>query len=372
MLRPGILDRVIDRPHVLLSAAQSLDGFLDDTSPERLVLSTEDDFAVVDRLRAEADAILVGAGTVRADNPRLLVRSPDLRRQRLEQGKPEQPVKVTLTTRGLDPGAQFFTVGDTEKIVYAPPGVADRLKHVATVVDAGEPPDFGRVLDDLGARGIKNLLVEGGGGIHTRFLAEGLADELRLAIAPFFVGQPDAPRFVGPGLYPRPLRLTAARELTGMAILEYRAADEPTGRDVQRLREAIALAAECPPSHTFRVGAVVTDADGEVIATGHSGEGDPLNHAEEAALAKCEGDPRLAGATVYSSLEPCSNRSSHPRSCTQLILDAGIPRVVFAWREPPVFVDAQGTELLRQAGRHVVEVPALTPEVQRENTHLTF
>jgi 5-amino-6-(5-phosphoribosylamino)uracil reductase len=363
---------VIDRPYVLLSAAQSLDGFLDNTSPERLVLSTEDDFAIVDRLRAEADAVLVGAGTVRADNPRLLVRSPELRRQRLDQGKPEQPVKVTLTTRGLDPGAQFFTVGDTEKIVYAPPGAADTLKDVATVVDAGDPPDFGRVLDDLGARGIKNLLVEGGGGIHTRFLAEGLADELRLAIAPFFVGQPDAPRFVGPGLFPRPLRLTSARELTGMAILEYRAAEEPTGRDVRRLREAIALAAECPPSHTFRVGAVVVDAEGEVVATGHSGEGDPLNHAEEAALAKCEGDPRLAGATIYSSLEPCSNRSSHPRSCTRLILDAGIPRIVFAWREPPVFVDAQGTELLRQAGRHVVEVPALTPEVQRENTHLEF
>jgi 5-amino-6-(5-phosphoribosylamino)uracil reductase len=157
-----------------------------------------------------------------------------------------------------------------------------------------------------------------------------------------------------------------------MAILEYRAAAEPTGRDVQRLKEAIALAAQCPPSHTFRVGAVITDAGGEVVATGHSGEGDPANHAEEAALAKCAGDPRLAGATMYSSLEPCSHRSSHPRSCTQLVLDAGIPRVVFAWREPPVFVDARGTELLRQAGRHVVEVPALTPEVQRENTHLDF
>lgn len=79
---------MITRPHVLLSAAQSLDGFLDDTSPERLVLSTEDDFAVVDRLRAEADAIFVGAGTVRADNPRLLVRSPELRKWRLAQENP--------------------------------------------------------------------------------------------------------------------------------------------------------------------------------------------------------------------------------------------------------------------------------------------
>ena len=77
-------------------------------------------------------------------------------------------------------------------------------------------------------------------------------------------------------------------------------------------------------------------------------------------------------STVYSSLEPCSHRGSHPLSCTQLILDAGIPRVVFAWREPPVFVDARGTELLRAAGRPVVEVPELTPEVPRENTYLKF
>ena len=175
---------------------------------------------------------------------------------------------------------------------------------------------------------------------------------------------------MGPGLYPRPLVLTSAQELQGMAILEYRAAGEPTGRDVQRLKEAIALAAECPPSHTFRVGAVITDADGEVVATGHSGEGDPSNHAEEAALAKCAGDPRLAGATMYSSLEPCSHRSSHPRSCTQLILDAGLPRVVFAWREPSVFVDCVGAETLEAAGRRVIEVPALAADVRRANTHI--
>jgi len=363
----GILGRV----YVLLSAAQSLDGYLDDTTGERLVLSTEDDFAEVDRLRAEADAILVGAGTVRADNPRLLVRSPELIRERLAQGRPEQPAKVTLTSTGdLDPDSQFFAVGDNEKFVYAPKGVADRFMDRATVVDVGDPPELQLVLDDLAARGIERLLVEGGGRIHTMFLEQGLADELRLAIAPVFVGDPRAPRFVGPGAFPRPLELVEMRSLQGMAVLRYRAAAEPDAADLRRLREATALAAECPPSATFRVGAVITGETGEVIATGHSGEGDPANHAEEAALAKCVGDPRLKKATIYSSLEPCSHRKSHPASCTHLILDAGIPRVVFAWREPPVFVDARGAELLEKAGRRVVEVPALAPEVRRENTHL--
>ncbi|MFE0022919.1 deaminase, partial [Amycolatopsis sp. NPDC059021] len=130
-------------------------------------------------------------------------------------------------------------------------------------------------------------------------------------------------------------------------------------------------AARCPPSATFRVGAVVTDAEGAVLATGHSGEGDPRNHAEQAALAKLDpSDPRLATATMYSSLEPCSVRSSSPASCTRLILDAGIPRVVFAWREPEIFVVCEGAEQLEAAGRRVVEVPALARDVMRENTHL--
>jgi pyrimidine deaminase RibD-like protein len=141
-------------------------------------------------------------------------------------------------------------------------------------------------------------------------------------------------------------------------------------RDVQRLREAIELADRCPPSATFRVGAVITDAHDEVLATGFSGETDPHDHAEEAALAKLGSDPRLAGATIYSSLEPCSSRASRPVTCTRHILDAGIPRIVFAWREPVVFVDAEGAELLRAAGREVVEIPELADLARRANTHL--
>lgn len=360
------------RPHVLLSAAQSLDGYLDDAGATRLLLSNEDDFAEVDRLRAEADAILVGAGTVRADNPRLLVRSAELRRERVAAGRPEQPVKVTVTSSGkLDPAARFFTVGDTEKLVYAPRGSADSLSAVATVVEAGGPPRLEHILDDLGARGIRTLLVEGGGAVHTQFLDAGLADELRLAIAPIMVGDPRAPRFLGPGAFPRPLELTEVRRLGEVAVLRYRAAAEPSSLDLLRLRQAIELADECPPSSTFRVGAVVGLPDGTVLATGHSGEGDPRNHAEEAALAKLDPhDPRLADATMYSSLEPCSDRASHPKSCTQLILETAIPRVVMAWREPSLFVEAEGVERLVAAGRRVIEVPALASEVRRANTHL--
>ncbi|MBO0804992.1 MAG: dihydrofolate reductase family protein, partial [Nocardiopsaceae bacterium] len=85
-----------DRPYTLLSCAISANGCLDDASPDRLVLSGPEDLDEVDALRAGADAILVGAGTVRADNPRLLVRSPSRVAAREAAGRPPHPLRVTL------------------------------------------------------------------------------------------------------------------------------------------------------------------------------------------------------------------------------------------------------------------------------------
>jgi diaminohydroxyphosphoribosylaminopyrimidine deaminase/5-amino-6-(5-phosphoribosylamino)uracil reductase len=143
-------------------------------------------------------------------------------------------------------------------------------------------------------------------------------------------------------------------------------------QDRRYLRRAIELANSCPPSRTaFSVGAVVVDTDGVVIATGYSRETDPHDHAEEAALAKLTPpDIRLAAATLYSSLEPCSSRASRPVSCIELILATPIPRIVFAWREPDLFVDCEGAELLRAAGRNVVEIPDLAQLARHPNEHL--
>jgi len=140
------------------------------------------------------------------------------------------------------------------------------------------------------------------------------------------------------------------------------------------MRLAIELAWQCPPSATaFSVGAVIVDASGDEISRGYSREGgDPVVHAEESALGKlAAGDPRLAGATMYSTLEPCSQRKSRPRTCTQLIIAAGLRRVVIAWREPALFVaDCQGYELLAEAGLEVAELPALAALAAAPNRHL--
>jgi diaminohydroxyphosphoribosylaminopyrimidine deaminase/5-amino-6-(5-phosphoribosylamino)uracil reductase len=138
---------------------------------------------------------------------------------------------------------------------------------------------------------------------------------------------------------------------------------------------AVELARQCPPKESaYCVGAVIVDEHGEEISRGYSRETDMSVHAEEAALAKItQNDPRLRHATIYSTLEPCSQRRSRPRTCTQLILDAGIPRVVMAWREPSLFVaDCQGYELLAEAGVEVVELPEFAGEARAVNAHLAL
>ncbi|GAA0543786.1 RibD family protein [Actinomadura livida] len=194
-------------PYVLLSCAASIDGYIDDNTAERLLLSNDEDFDRVDEVRAGCDAILVGANTIRRDNPRLLVRAEERRKARVARGLPESPIKVTFTARGdLDPDAKFFAAGGVEKIVYCSTSTVascrERLGGVATVVDAGDPVDLNTMLVDLADRGVKRLMVEGGGTVHTQFLTAGLADELQLVIAPFFVGDSAAPRFVGTGQFP--------------------------------------------------------------------------------------------------------------------------------------------------------------------------
>ncbi len=218
------------RPYVLLSAAMSADGYLDDGSATRLVLSDEADLDRVDELRAGADAILVGAETIRADNPRLQVRSPARRARRQDAGLPDGPRRVTIT-RGarLDPAARFFTgesAAGSGPLVYAPSEVAVPL--AATVVPAPVVPgasagtvDLTWVLADLAARGVGRLMVEGGATVLAQFLAAGLADEFVLAIAPVFVADPAAPRLLAGAGPPGRMILAGVSRAGDMAVLRY-------------------------------------------------------------------------------------------------------------------------------------------------------
>jgi 5-amino-6-(5-phosphoribosylamino)uracil reductase len=207
----------------------SIDGYIGGPA-SRLLLSNDADFDRVDAVRASCDAILVGAATVRIDNPRLLVRSEARRDERIARGLPPSPKKVTVTRHvALDAAANFFSTGEAEKIVYCPsPRIGEartRLGPVATVVDGGHPVEMRAITDDLAARGVGRLMVEGGGEVHTQFLAEDLADELQLVVAPVFVGDSDAPRFVRDGCFPwhpgRRAPLADVRRIGDVVLLRY-------------------------------------------------------------------------------------------------------------------------------------------------------
>jgi 5-amino-6-(5-phosphoribosylamino)uracil reductase len=389
------------RPYVLLSCATSADGYLDDASPERLILSGPADLDRVDAVRAGCDAVLVGAQTVRADNPRLLIRDPRRSARRAARGLPAHPARVTLTATGdLDPGARFFAPGALRLVYCATSALplAARLKDSAVLIDAGDPVSLGFMLDDLAERGMARVLVEGGARVLGDFLAAHLADQLDLAVAPFFLGDPapqTAPRLNLPRpAEPRdtdhtstdptstashnfpvsPMTLAETCRVGEVALLRYLLG--PGGPDQRFLRWAVELSRLCPPSDSaFSVGAVVVGEDGEVLATGFSREQEDHDHAEEVALRKLTqrklgSDPRLRHATLYSSLVPCGARASRPVTCVGRIVGAGIPRVVFAWREPRLFTEGEGAEQLRAAGVAVTEVPELAERARAVNAHL--
>ncbi len=246
------------RPYVVLSCAISVDGRLDGTGGTRLVLSGAADLDRVDAERAASDAILVGAGTIRRDDPRLLIRSAGRRAVRAVQGQPEHPAGVTITASGaLDPAAHFFDPGRgsarqpppaqsvparggvagggvagggvARRWVYcvspAAAGTRERLGGLAVVIDAGDPVRLETVLADLAGRGVRRLMVEGGAQLGAEFLGRDLVDELQLVVAPFFVGDPAAPRFAGPGQYPhgpgRPMELAEVRAVGQVVLLRY-------------------------------------------------------------------------------------------------------------------------------------------------------
>lgn len=126
-----------------------------------------------------------------------------------------------------------------------------------------------------------------------------------------------------------------------------------------------------PTTGSYCVGAVIVTAGGGIFR-GYTHETGPHNHAEEEAIAKAlEAGAELKGAAIYSSMEPCSTRASKPVSCSQLIMDHGFRRMVYALGEPPVFVECcKGAVNLAKAGVEVVQIDELAQQVRDINRHL--
>ena len=142
--------------------------------------------------------------------------------------------------------------------------------------------------------------------------------------------------------------------------------------DKKRLLLAITLSTKCQPvKDAFSVGAMVFDASGNLVSTGYSRETSARAHAEEVALLRAEEKQiDVSGGTIYSSMEPCGERSSSNKTCTRRIVEAGIKKVVFALREPVLFVNPGSLMRFERQGIELVEISELAPFVRAVNRHL--
>ncbi len=353
---------------VTLSVARSADGYIDDCSPERLILSSPEDWAEVYELRAAADAIVIGGETLRRDNPRLRIKCEEQRTARIAQGRNPELCRVIISGKGyIDPKMRIFE-GGGDVIIFS--NVArPELSNLAEVILC-EDISSHFVVTQLEKRGLCNILVEGGAQIISMFLREGSVDALRLATNPtIVVGDSAAPRFdesliAGAGL-------SQQYNLGGVDVSLYTLSRALSPLDYTMLERAVELSRNCTPSpSSYCVGAVVVTLAGERFE-GYTHETSPTHHAEQEAVNKAlAAGAELRGATIYSSIEPCSTRASEPESCSQIIIRHNFRRAIFALYEPSCFVCCNGALNMRKAGVEVHFVTTQSESVREVNSHL--
>lgn len=182
------------RPFVHLKLAVSLDGKIATRTGDSRWITGPESRARAHELRHEYDAILVGAGTVQADNPLLTDRSGRERRRPLVRVVLDEALTTPHDSRLVN------TIAEAPVLMFAghtaPTSKSEQL-GVEVVRDERNGRDLSLVLDDLGKRGLQSVLVEGGANVAGNFLDEGLVNKVTVFIAPIIVGGREAPTAIG-------------------------------------------------------------------------------------------------------------------------------------------------------------------------------
>jgi len=216
--------------HVLVNAATSVDGKLSTRERTHVSISGREDFDRVDTLRADADAVMVGVGTVVADDPSLTVDDPDRRAARLDRGEPANPARVVADSRVRTPAdARVLDDAAETFLLVSEAASGDFVEGMeeagATVIVAGsDRVDPNSALAALADHGIERLMVEGGGELIFSLFEAGLVDELSVYVGSQLIGGREAPTLAdGDGFvedFPR-LRLETVERLDDGVLLSY-------------------------------------------------------------------------------------------------------------------------------------------------------
>jgi 2,5-diamino-6-(ribosylamino)-4(3H)-pyrimidinone 5'-phosphate reductase len=198
----------MDRPFVFINVAMTADGKIDTFRRTGAAISSARDKERVDRLRAEADAVMVGGRTLLDEDPKLTVKSEALRRERLALGLTQNPIKVGIVTEAhLRPDSRFLTAGPAKIVIFS---TRRTSKHHVSILesrgvdiylDDSEKVNLPEALKTLKQIGVKRLMVEGGATLNFELLRLGLVDEITAYVAPMIFGGANAPTLAaGPGL----------------------------------------------------------------------------------------------------------------------------------------------------------------------------
>ena len=200
----------MERPFTFINSAMSADGKISTKKRKQVKISGKADFDRVDALRAGADAVMVGIGTVLADDPSLTVKSEERRKQRAAQGLDENPVRIVVDSMARIPlTADIFKKGTGKRIVVvsksAPADRVGSLKAKADVIVAGDSEvDLAEMARELKKRGIGRLMVEGGATLNWAMTRAGLVDEISAFVGNIIIGGKEAPTFMdGEGISER-------------------------------------------------------------------------------------------------------------------------------------------------------------------------
>ena len=196
------------RPYVHINVAMTADGKIDTFERRGATISSQRDKERVDRLRAESDAVMVGGNTLRDENPKLTVKSADLRAEREARGLGPNPVKVGIASFvNLEPASDFLTAGPARIVIFTAQKTSKQQLEflrglgVEVFVHDTDRVDLSTALHTLKKLGVNRLMVEGGGTLNFELLRLGLVDEVTAYVAPMVFGGESAPTMAaGPGL----------------------------------------------------------------------------------------------------------------------------------------------------------------------------